>query len=157
MIFVSKVRMIMAMLWGGEIEGEERERLGDEFREKVTKFVDLLGRANVSDYFPGLGKFDLQGIVREMKGVAPGIEEILDSLIEGRMKKERGRGEENRKKDFLEILLELKGRKHHRLAPSSSPSPSSHSLCFWICTLFSFFCIKIEYDGPWIDVRNIVI
>ncbi|KAL8503644.1 hypothetical protein ACS0TY_022395 [Phlomoides rotata] len=111
MIFLTEVRVIMAMLWGGEIEGEERERLGAEFREKVTKFVDLLGRANVSDYFPGLGKFDLQGIVREMKGVTPGIEEILDSLIEGRMKKERGRGEENRKKDFLEILLELKGRK----------------------------------------------
>ncbi|KAL8503642.1 hypothetical protein ACS0TY_022393 [Phlomoides rotata] len=115
MIFVTEVRVLMAMLWGGEIEGEERERVGAEFREKVTKFVDLFGRANVSDFFPGLAKFDVQGIAREIKGV--GIDEILDSLIEGRMKKERGRGEENRKKDFLGILLELKD---HKLGDESS-------------------------------------
>ncbi|KAL8503643.1 hypothetical protein ACS0TY_022394 [Phlomoides rotata] len=118
MIFLTEVNVIMAMLWGGKIEGEEREMLGGEVREKVTRFVDLLGRPNVSDFFPALEKFDVQGIAREMKShVIPGIDEILDSLIEGRMKKERGRGEENRKKDFLEILLELKD---HKLGDESS-------------------------------------
>lgn len=117
LIFLTEVRVVMAMLWGGKIEGEERERVGAEFREIVTKFVDLFGRPNVSDFFPCLARFDFQGIVREMKALVPGIEEILDSLIDGRMKSIGvvGSGEEeeeeDRKKDFLEILLGLKGQK----------------------------------------------
>ncbi|KAI3453589.1 hypothetical protein Pfo_010252 [Paulownia fortunei] len=114
LIFLTELRVIMSLLWGGMMDEEERERLGAEFREKVSKLVDLLGKPNVSDFFPCLARFDVHGIEKEMRALLPGVEEILDSVIDERMKMMTAgqvEGEERsteRRKDFLGILLELK-------------------------------------------------
>lgn len=73
----------------------------------------MIGRPNVSDFFPGLARFDIQGIEKEMRVVLPGVDRILDSVIDVRMKtavetKTDDGGGDRRRKDFLGILLELK-------------------------------------------------
>ncbi|KAK6158035.1 hypothetical protein DH2020_005349 [Rehmannia glutinosa] len=111
LIFVTEVNVVLSLLWGGTVEGEKRDRIGAEFREKVGKFVELLGRPNLSDVFPVLARFDLQGIVKEMKGVLPSVDEILDSVINERLKIMDDSGElwsGKRGKDFVQILLDLK-------------------------------------------------
>ncbi|KAL3820914.1 hypothetical protein ACJIZ3_006819 [Penstemon smallii] len=115
LIFVTEFNVIMSLMWGGTISEEAaRDRIGKEFREKVNNLVELLARPNVSDYFPCLGRFDLQGIVKEMMGVVPGIEQTLTYVINKRkemmMMMLRGNDDRNsvsKRKDFLEILLEL--------------------------------------------------
>ncbi|KAL2235918.1 cytochrome P450 76C2-like [Sesamum indicum] len=114
MVFITELNVILSLLWGGTIDAEMRDRLGAEFRDKVSKLVDLLGKPNVSDYFPVLAKFDVQGIEKKMRAVVPGVEEILDSVIDERMKMiaaEGGKSSAGRAKDFLGILLDLKEQK----------------------------------------------
>ncbi|KAK4400313.1 cytochrome [Sesamum angolense] len=111
LVFLTELNVILSLLWGGTIDAETRDKLGAQFRDKVSKLVDLLGKPNVSDYFPILAKFDVQGIEKEMRAVVPGVEEILDSVIDERMKMiaaEGGEASAERGKDLLGILLELK-------------------------------------------------
>ncbi|KAL2238086.1 cytochrome P450 93A3-like [Sesamum indicum] len=114
LIFVTELNAVMSLLWGGTFEGEKRDRIGAEFREKVSKFIELLEKPNLSDFFPVLARFDFQGIVQEMKDLLPSFDEILDYVINDRLKimdSEQVAGElsnAKRGKDFVQILLELK-------------------------------------------------
>ncbi|KAL8064420.1 hypothetical protein ABFX02_01G088700 [Erythranthe guttata] len=111
LIFITEVNVVLCLIWGGALEGENRDKIGARFREKVAKFVELLGKPNLSDFFPILAKFDFQGIEKEMKGVLPSVDEILNSVISDRMKIMEDSGGEfssaNRRKDFVQILLDL--------------------------------------------------
>ncbi|KAL0324424.1 UNVERIFIED_CONTAM: Labd-13Z-ene-9,15,16-triol synthase, chloroplastic [Sesamum calycinum] len=104
--FVSDLNLVMNLLWGGKIEGEEGKRLGAEFRTVISKVNDLIGTPNVSDYFPALSRFDLQGIKKKMQTLMESVDKILDDVI---AEHERPAGVKNEgKKDFVQILLELK-------------------------------------------------
>ncbi|KAL0296155.1 UNVERIFIED_CONTAM: Flavonoid 3'-monooxygenase [Sesamum radiatum] len=49
--FRTEINVIMNLLWGGTVEGEECERVGEEFREVVTKIVDLLESQILRTFF----------------------------------------------------------------------------------------------------------
>ncbi|XP_073286535.1 labd-13Z-ene-9,15,16-triol synthase, chloroplastic-like [Primulina huaijiensis] len=109
LIFVTELNVVLSLLWGGTMDKKIIDRIGSEFREVMSKLVDLMGKPNVSDFFPVLAKFDVQGIEREAKSLLPCFHEILDSIICERMKTiKSGKSEDGRRKDFLQILLELK-------------------------------------------------
>ncbi|KAI3727516.1 hypothetical protein L6452_16132 [Arctium lappa] len=109
-MFVSSLNVVTSMIWGNSlVDGEKRNDLGVELREVLSKIVELVGTANVSDFFPVVSRLDLQGIVREMKRQRTVVEAIFDTIINERM---ASKGEEaierEGRKDFLQILLELK-------------------------------------------------
>ncbi|KAK4400334.1 cytochrome [Sesamum angolense] len=79
--FRTELNVIMNMMWGGVLEGEEARRVGEEFQEIVIKLVDLLGKPNAADFFP----------------VLAGL--IFKEKMSGGIKKEG--------KDFLQVMLEL--------------------------------------------------
>ncbi|XP_073124549.1 labd-13Z-ene-9,15,16-triol synthase, chloroplastic-like [Henckelia pumila] len=109
LIFVTELNVVFNMLWGGTMDKKIMDRIGSEFREAISKVVDLLGKPNVSDFFPVLAKLDVQGIEKETKRLMPCIDEILDSVIYERMKTmASGKSRDEGRKDFLQILLELK-------------------------------------------------
>ncbi|KAL0446057.1 UNVERIFIED_CONTAM: hypothetical protein Slati_1733600 [Sesamum latifolium] len=66
---------------GGTINEQKRDKLGAQFRDKVLKLVDFLGKPNVFIFFPILAKFDVRGIEKEMRALMPSVEEILDTVI----------------------------------------------------------------------------
>lgn len=109
------VDVVMAMLCGNTLKGEKRERLKLEFRRTVEEIMVLLGEANISDLVPVLARFDLQGVERKAKALARWLENFIDSLIPGAIEgnaikvieKEDGAGDGGKRKDFLQILLEL--------------------------------------------------
>ncbi|XP_073135270.1 labd-13Z-ene-9,15,16-triol synthase, chloroplastic-like [Henckelia pumila] len=109
LVFATELNVALSLLWGGTVDKKIVDRIGSEFRGAVSKLVDLLGKPNVSDFFPVLARFDIQGIEKEMKSVVLRVDEIIDSVINERMKKMEGekRRDESRK-DFLQILLELR-------------------------------------------------
>ncbi|KAK6118992.1 hypothetical protein DH2020_047278 [Rehmannia glutinosa] len=80
-VFRTELNVIMSLLWGGMIDQEERDRLGAEFRARISKVVDLMGKPNVSDFFPDA----------RMKIMTAGDENKDES-----------------RKDFLGVQLELK-------------------------------------------------
>ncbi|KAL0289229.1 UNVERIFIED_CONTAM: cytochrome [Sesamum calycinum] len=67
--FRTELNVIMNMMWGGVVEEEEDQRVGEEFREVVIKLVDLMGKPNLADYFPVLAWFDIQEVKKEMGGL----------------------------------------------------------------------------------------
>ncbi|KAK9277061.1 hypothetical protein L1049_006600 [Liquidambar formosana] len=112
-MFLTVLNVVTSMLWGGTVKGEVRASLGATFRQVVTEMTELLGKPNVSDFYPGLARFDLQGIEKQMKGLAIRFDQIFDKIIDQRLKidKEGGsRTEDSGKEgnDFLQFLLQLK-------------------------------------------------
>ncbi|XP_038906861.1 labd-13Z-ene-9,15,16-triol synthase, chloroplastic-like [Benincasa hispida] len=105
--FFATVKSVMAMTWGGSggLIGMDEADLEAKFREVVDELMILVGTPNLSDLFPVLGRFDLQGIARKMKKVMNVFYEILNSAIE-EQRKMGGHGVERR--GFLQCLLEFK-------------------------------------------------
>jgi hypothetical protein len=109
--FSTVINTITSMFWGGTIEGEEGTNLGAEFRAAVLQLTVILGKPNVSDFFPTLARFDIQGVEREMKKVLLWIERIFEGVIEQRKKLGSIKQEVPREfcgKDFMQFLLEFK-------------------------------------------------
>ncbi|BFG31491.1 hypothetical protein CerSpe_177650 [Prunus speciosa] len=69
----------------------------------------MLGKANVSDFFPWLARFDVQGIARRAKQLQSVTEKNFNSAIEKQMSEAAQEDEElkHEGKDFLQFLLEL--------------------------------------------------
>ncbi|GMP73932.1 hypothetical protein CsSME_00031513 [Camellia sinensis var. sinensis] len=98
-MFLIMFNVVTNMLWGCSIEGEDRV--------SIDGMIQLLGKPNISDFYPGLARFDLQGIEKKMRGMMKRVDEIFDMMIDQRMKRD-GEGGEKESKDFLQFLLELK-------------------------------------------------
>ncbi|CAK9311058.1 unnamed protein product [Citrullus colocynthis] len=105
--FFAAAKSVMAMTWGGSggMIGVDGAELEDKFREVVDEMMVLIASPNLSDLFPVLGRFDLQGIARKMKKVMNVCDEILNSAIE-EQRKMGGNGVERR--GFLQFLLKVR-------------------------------------------------
>ncbi|KAI7995133.1 hypothetical protein LOK49_LG11G02467 [Camellia lanceoleosa] len=95
-----------SLLQSSRTEEKVNSRVGAEFEAATTKMMVLLGKPNLSIFFP-VARFDLQGVEREMKKIVVDVERVFDSVIDARVKMEAVK--DGGKKDFLQILLELKG------------------------------------------------
>ncbi|KAL0296169.1 UNVERIFIED_CONTAM: cytochrome [Sesamum radiatum] len=107
----------MNMMWGGVVEEEEDQRVGEEFREVVIKLVDLMGKPNLADYFPVLAWFDIQGVKKEMEDYMQSMDRIFEHVI-ARCRKMSGGIKKEGKEDFLQVMLEL----HEKEDPEMSIS-----------------------------------
>ncbi|KAK6161516.1 hypothetical protein DH2020_004897 [Rehmannia glutinosa] len=106
--FRTEVNVMMNMLWGGTIEGEEGERIGEEFQVLVSKINDLFGKPNVSDFYPVLAGLDIQGVRKQMESHMHSLDKIFDAVItEHKKNLSAGQIKKQGKKDFLQILLEI--------------------------------------------------
>lgn len=145
-VFLTVLNVITNMMWGAGVEGEERESLGAEFREAVAEMVQLLGKPNLSDFFPGLARFDLQGVVKDMNALVPRFDGIFEKMIGERLKKEEDGKENNGSRDFLQFLLNLKEE-----GDSKTPFTNTHvkallMVCYFCSTTcFSFFTLFLQY------------
>ncbi|GLT40314.1 hypothetical protein SLA2020_144580 [Shorea laevis] len=103
-MFIMVLNVTMSMVWGAPLHGEERNSIGPEFRRLVKEVVELTSTTNISDLFPVLAPFDLQGIESKTKKILLWLDQMFESVIAGRMK-DNGKG---KNKDLLQFLLELK-------------------------------------------------
>ncbi|KAG6636918.1 hypothetical protein CIPAW_11G144000 [Carya illinoinensis] len=75
-----------------------------ELKEHVGTILELLGKPNVSDFFPLLKPFDLQGIRRTIKVSYDRLHTLLDEVIDRRLKCRTSASP--RCNDFLDVLLD---------------------------------------------------
>ncbi|KAL0409482.1 UNVERIFIED_CONTAM: cytochrome [Sesamum radiatum] len=97
---------IMSMVWGNTIEGERKDKIGAAVSSLVARSFDLLGKPNVSDFFPVLARFDIQGVEKEMSNIMQRVDEIIEDIINERTKVGGGNKNDGRL-DFLQMLMEL--------------------------------------------------
>ncbi|PRQ20221.1 putative cytochrome P450 [Rosa chinensis] len=106
--FSTVINATLRMLWGATLQGTN---FGEDYRKLVAEIVYLFAKPNISDYFPVLARFDIQGIERQAKKVQSAIDKILSRAIEEQMKmlasaKNGGVQQKHERKDFLQFLLE---------------------------------------------------
>uniref|UniRef100_A0ACD5YAS8 Uncharacterized protein n=1 Tax=Avena sativa TaxID=4498 RepID=A0ACD5YAS8_AVESA len=105
-LFLTTMNVITGTLWGGNIGTEsERTAVGKEFRELVAEITEMLGAPNVSDFFPSLTRFDLQGIRKKSDLLKARFDEIFARIIEQRVKAEQAGDDTS--EDFLEYMLKM--------------------------------------------------
>ncbi|PIA25955.1 hypothetical protein AQUCO_10200017v1 [Aquilegia coerulea] len=114
-ILATMFHLITSVLWGGTLEKEDRERVILEFGKAMDEFFKLLGTPNVSDFFPVLAKFDIQGFERKMKKICKWLDQLFDYVIDQRLRMRSGEDLNNdgKVKDFLQVLLQLKDQGDH--------------------------------------------
>ncbi|XP_076922383.1 ferruginol synthase-like, partial [Bidens hawaiensis] len=101
-MFLTAWNMITGMIWRGT---DNVEKLGAEFRDVIDEMLGYVAMPNVSDFYPALAPFDLQGIKKNMKVLVKRLDGIFDNMIEQRRKMPMGG---HGIQDFLQVLLELK-------------------------------------------------
>ncbi|MFS7927517.1 putative cytochrome P450 [Helianthus anomalus] len=110
--FDTELNVVTSMLWGCSSNSGD---IFHGFREVEFKIIELLGAPNISDFIPMLSWFDLQGRKREMQKQREHLDRIFESVIEERIRtnsrKMEGAVEEDGRKDFLQIMLELMDQK----------------------------------------------
>ncbi|KAJ4910142.1 hypothetical protein Rs2_04763 [Raphanus sativus] len=105
-LFLTMMNLTMNMLWGGSVKAEDMESVGTEFKGVISEITRLLGEPNVSDFFPWLARFDLQGLVKKMRVSAHELDAIFDRAID-QMHKLRS-SDDGECKDFLQHMMKLK-------------------------------------------------
>ncbi|PKI49976.1 hypothetical protein CRG98_029650, partial [Punica granatum] len=104
--FATTLNLISSTLFSIDMVDPEFET-AQEFKDVVWRIMEDAGKANLSDYFPVLRPFDLQGIKRHIKVSYLRLHDIFDDIIEKRLK---GRAQQSasatRNGDFLDVLLD---------------------------------------------------
>ncbi|PON56113.1 Cytochrome P450, E-class, group I [Parasponia andersonii] len=81
---------------------------GSEFFEAMKRLMEWGGHANLADFFPWLRWLDPQGLRRKMERDLGKAMEIASKFVKERKNEQVNRDKE-RRKDFLDVLLEFEG------------------------------------------------
>ncbi|KQJ99275.1 hypothetical protein BRADI_3g42230v3 [Brachypodium distachyon] len=105
-MFLTTLNVLTSTMWGGNVGTEsERTVVGKEFRQLVSEITQMLGAPNVSDFFPALAPFDLQGIWRKSDALKARFDNIFARIIQQRVRTEEAGGKTP--VDFLECMLKM--------------------------------------------------
>lgn len=151
--FLTFLNVITSMMWGGTVKGEERGSLGAEFRQLVMEITELLGKPNISDFYPGLARFDLQGVRKKMKGLALRFDRIFNSVIEQRIEMDKQSGNEGGK-DFLQLLLNLKDEEDSQTPFTMTHLKALLMVHFLPLTFFSFLFLPFSHRSNRSYIRS---
>ncbi|KAI4372726.1 hypothetical protein MLD38_010925 [Melastoma candidum] len=124
-MFMMIMNVVTSMLWGETLKGDEREGIRLEFRDVVGEITTLLAMPNLSDFFPILRRFDLQGVEKRMKRSVEKLDHVFEWVIEKRLKLnkdhvgsgDRLKNEKTQGEDFLQFLIRLKDEEEDPKTP----------------------------------------
>ncbi|KAF3449994.1 hypothetical protein FNV43_RR06073 [Rhamnella rubrinervis] len=105
--FATALNLIFNTIFSVDIIDPEFET-AQEFKELVWRIMEDAGKPNLSDYFPALKRFDLQGVRRHVRVSYTRIHEIFDEIIRKRLEYRSSSSPSNKKMhgDFLDVLLD---------------------------------------------------
>ncbi|KAK8658801.1 hypothetical protein V6N13_029022 [Hibiscus sabdariffa] len=103
-VFATTLNLIFSTIFSIDIVDPEFST-AQEFKDVVWKTVESAGKPNLSDYFPVLKRFDLQGVRKRAMRHYDRIHQIFDEMIDKRMKG-RASISSTRHGDFLDVLLD---------------------------------------------------
>ena len=106
--FLTTLNSVMSMTVGSSLQGDSVAIDGNQLKTVAENIVAFLGKPNISDVFPALKWFDIQGIERDMRKVNRVFDAIIDAAITKRKNiMNNPAAKETMRKDFLQFLLEL--------------------------------------------------
>ncbi|XP_047329895.1 iridoid oxidase [Impatiens glandulifera] len=107
-IFLMTFNLIGNLMFSKDLLDPNSER-GAKFFHHAGKVMELAGKPNVADYLPFLKPFDPQGLRKRSLFHIEHAFDIAGTFINDRTKSLEKGGDENRKRDFLDVLLDYRG------------------------------------------------
>nr|GMC57814.1 cytochrome P450 CYP736A12-like [Ipomoea batatas] len=93
--------MTCRMVFGKKYEIKDIDERG--FKGLIKEGMQLTAKPNLGNYYPYLGKLDLQGFTRQMKAIAKSFDRFLERIIDDHEQ----RGSISETKDFVDIMLSI--------------------------------------------------
>ncbi|KAK1435753.1 hypothetical protein QVD17_01522 [Tagetes erecta] len=110
--FATEANVITRMVWENSSDNEVKNSdLSAELDIVSSNITRIFGQVNLSDLFPSLARFDLQGIEHDMKMQRNKLDQIFSSIIKDRIESNSKESRDEEKKDFLQILLNHRDEK----------------------------------------------
>ncbi|KAM3341299.1 cytochrome 76A1 [Capsicum galapagoense] len=104
-VFLASFNMLGKLFLSKDLVADPESEQGSEFFNAMKGIMEWAGVPNISDIFPFLKIFDLQGLRKKMERDMGKAKEIIKKFIE-----ERKKGDENTSnKDLLDVLLNFNG------------------------------------------------
>lgn len=105
--FATMLNLVSNTVFSEDLVDSEFESAG-EFKELVWRIMEDAGKVNVSDYFPVVKMFDLQGVKRHVKVSYVRLHEIFDRMIQKRVEDRNSNSHDGGvvAGDFLDVLLD---------------------------------------------------
>ncbi|XP_038685664.1 iridoid oxidase-like [Tripterygium wilfordii] len=100
---------------------------GHDFFVAMNAFMECAVKPNLSDFLPFLKRLDPQGIMKNMEQHLGRAVNMVERFVEERMEEYKS-GRENKKQDFLDVLLENGGDGKDKI--------SGHSLVILVLEMF---------------------
>ncbi|KAK1576101.1 hypothetical protein Q3G72_010949 [Acer saccharum] len=95
--------MTCRMVFGKKYMDNEFDKRG--FKAMIEEIMELAAAFNLADYIPQIASLDLQGLTKRMKTTAKVFDEFLEKVIDEHVQAR----DENRTKDFVDLMLSLMG------------------------------------------------
>ncbi|KAE9611379.1 putative geraniol 8-hydroxylase [Lupinus albus] len=84
--FATMLNLVSNTVFSEDMVDPEFETAG-ELKDLVWRIMEDAGKVNLSDYFPGLKRFDLQGVRKHVRVSYVRLHEIFDDMIRKRIRK----------------------------------------------------------------------
>ncbi|KAL7165172.1 hypothetical protein ACSBR2_040949 [Camellia fascicularis] len=83
-MFLTALNAITSMLWGVTVQGQERASIGADFQVVVADSMELLGKPNLSDFFPEFAMAEMMNKPEVMKKAQEELETVVGkgSIVE---------------------------------------------------------------------------
>ncbi|KAI3522918.1 hypothetical protein L1887_00970 [Cichorium endivia] len=109
-VFLASFNLLGNLMLSRDLAGPD-SKLASEFYTVMIAMMQWGGVPNISDLYPWLKRFDLQGLRKKMDQDAGKAIKIVTEWVEERAAKRREEMEHSgeRRKDFLDVLLDYKG------------------------------------------------
>jgi cytochrome P450 len=124
------MNIVTSTIWGRTLQVEKETELdGMECKKVIDGMINLIAQPNVSDFFPALAQFDLQGKQRKMKMLRGRLDKIFDRMIEKRCSREGERAD-----DLLGVML----KKEREGGDSKNSFTMTHiKALLLVCTVYN--------------------
>ncbi|KAK1429418.1 hypothetical protein QVD17_11627 [Tagetes erecta] len=110
-VFLASFNLLGNLMLSRDLANPD-SKLGSEFFRIMISLMELGGHPNISDLYPWLKRFDLQGLRRKMDQDVGKALEIATGWVKERVQKRLNEAEQrggDRRKDFLDVLLDYEG------------------------------------------------
>ncbi|CAI0409794.1 unnamed protein product [Linum tenue] len=104
--FRASLNALSATVLSMDLADEEKSETAREFKEVARGIMEEAGRPNLGDFFPVLGKLDLQGIQRRNKGHIGKVLDLFGWVIGERLRKMKSESYVSTN-DMLDTLLTI--------------------------------------------------
>ncbi|CAN6304546.1 unnamed protein product [Urochloa humidicola] len=102
--FATSLNLVSRTIFSRDLTSLDDAGGSREFQEVVTDIMEAAGYPNVSDYFPAVAAFDLQGWRRHLARLFARLHRIFDEEIDRRLREREA--DESKRNDFLDLLLD---------------------------------------------------